>query len=92
MVAMAIQSQVSLRESVERKPWTSDDRREVLLFLAESFGLVCAALFLYSLGPGVGITLIAVSLAAWSLLRSRIASEGEGDGLGKDVRHATAEG
>ena len=69
MVAMAIQSQVSLRESVERKPWTSEDGREVVLFVAQSFGLICAAVLLYSVGPALGITFLVATVGVWSLLR-----------------------
>jgi hypothetical protein len=45
--------------------------------LGQSVGLVCAAIFLYALGPALGVTLFAVSLAVWSLLGSQIASEEE---------------
>jgi hypothetical protein len=67
-----------MRESVERKPWTSEDWRKSVVFLAQSFGLVCAAIFLYSLGPKLSMALIAVSVAVWSLLSSQIACEEEG--------------
>jgi hypothetical protein len=80
MMAMAIQSQVCTRESVERNPWTSEDWRATCVFLAQSFGLVCVGIFLYSLGPALGMALIVVSLAVWSLLGSQIASEEEEDG------------
>jgi len=90
MLSMAIASQVRTRESIERKPWTSEARNDVSVFLATSFGLVCAAIFLYSLGPALGMALIVVSFAVWSLLRSQIASEEEEDGAGEDFRHAIA--
>ena len=87
MLTMAIPSQVSLRESAERKPWTAQDGREICAFLAQSLALVGVAIFLYSLGVALGMTLLAVSLAVWSLLRSQIASEEE-EGHGADDRDA----
>ncbi len=74
MVAMAIQSQVSVRESVQRKSWTSEDWREIRVFLAQSLGLVCGAVLLYSLGPVLGMALIVGGVAGWLLLRNRTAS------------------
>ncbi len=88
-MSMAIQSQVCARESIERKPWTSEGWREISVFVAQSFGLVCTAVFLYSLGPSLGMTLIAVSLAVWSLLRSQTASEEEEDDSNQDRGHAS---
>jgi hypothetical protein len=79
MVSMAIQSQVCTRESVERKPWTSEARNDVLRFLGLSFGLVSASIFLYCLGPSLGMTLLGVSMVVCAFLRSQIASE-EQDG------------
>lgn len=91
MVSMAIPSQVGsqvcMRESIERKPWTSEAWNDVFGFFAQSLGFVCAAIFVYSLGPALGMALIAVSLAVWSLLRSQIASE-EGEQLEEDGGHA----
>ena len=87
MVGMTIQSQVCARESNERKAWTSEARNDVVVFLAQLLGVVCAAIFLYSLGPAFGITLIGVSLAAWSYLRARTASTELEDGPGEDNRH-----
>ena len=78
MVAMAIPTQLRWRESIERKAWTSEARNDVFGFLAQALGLVCAAMFLYALGPVLGMTLLAVGLVVWSLLRSQIASEEEG--------------
>ena len=81
MVSMAISSpvcsQVGTRESIERKPWNAEAWNDVFGFLAQSLALVCAAIFLYALGPALGMTLLAVSLVVWSLLRSQIASEEE---------------
>ena len=76
MIAMAIQGQVGVRESIERKPWTSE-ACEVLVFLAQSLGLVGAAVFLYSLGVGLGMTLLIVGLGVWAFLRSQTAEEEE---------------
>ncbi len=83
MVTMAIQGQVGVRESIERKPWTSEAWRDVLGFLAQSLGLVCAAVFLYSLGPALGMTLFAVSLGVWLFLGSQTASAEEEDEVGE---------
>ena len=84
MVSMAIPSQVCsqvlTRESNVRKPWTSAARNDVLGFFAQSMGFVGAAVFLYALGPALGVALIAVSLVVWSLLRSQIASAEEDAG------------
>jgi len=92
MLTMAIQNRVCVRESTERKPWTSEARNDVFAFLAKLFGVVCAAVFLYSLGPAVGMTLIAVILVVWSLLRSQIAFEfeEEEDSPAEDNRHAAS--
>ncbi len=78
MVTMAIQGQVGVRESVERKPWSSEAWRDVLAFLAQVSGLVCAAVFLYSLGAALGMTLIVVSLGVWAFLKSQTASAEDG--------------
>jgi hypothetical protein len=80
MLSMSIQHPVYGRESSEQKPWSSEARKDVLVFLAQSLGIVGAAMFLYSLGPALSAMLIAVSLAVWSLLRSQIASEKGVDG------------
>jgi hypothetical protein len=94
MVSMAIPSQVCshvcTRGSIERKPWNSEARNDVLGFLAQSVGLVCAAIFLYSLGPALGMTLIVVSLVVWSLLRSQIAFEEDEDRSGEDGGYAAS--
>ena len=62
MVSMAIPSQLCMREPIERKPWNCEARNDVFGFLSQSFGLVCVAVFLYSLGPALGMTLMVVSL------------------------------
>ena len=73
MDAMAIQDQACTRESVQRRPRSSKAWREVLVLLAQSLGLVGAAVLLYCLGPVFGATLIVGSIAAWSLIRPRAA-------------------
>ena len=90
MVSMAILGQVCVRESIERKPWNSEARNDVIAFFAQSFGVVCAAIFLYSLGPSLGMTLMVVSFAVWSFLRSQTASTDVDDGADEDYRHAAA--
>jgi hypothetical protein len=82
MLSLAIPNQACRRESIVRKPWTAEARNDVLAFLVQSFGLIAAAIFVYSLGPALGMTLIAVSLAAWAFLRSQIASDEGGSGEG----------
>jgi hypothetical protein len=77
MLSMAIPNQVYEGVSIERKPWNSEAWNDVLGFLVKSFGVVCAATFLYSLGLALGMTLIAVSFVVWSLLRNQIACEQE---------------
>lgn len=79
MLAMTFRNQVSVRESVEHKPWTAQDWREISVFFAQSVGLVGAAILLYTLGPALGVTLIAISLAGWSLLRRQTAAGKEED-------------
>ncbi len=74
MVAMAISNQVGLRETVERKTWTSADWREIGLFLAQSLGLVGSAVLLYFLGPALGMALIVGGVAVWLLLMNQSAS------------------
>jgi hypothetical protein len=91
MVSMAIPSQLCMRESIERKPRTSAARNDVLGFVAQSIGLVCVAIFLYSLGPALGMTLIAVSLAVWSLLRSQIACEEEDTEQAAALQHSPSD-
>ena len=91
MVSMAIPSpvcsQVGTRESIERKPWNAEARDDVFGVLGQSLGLVCVAVFLYALGPALGMTLLAVSLVVRSLLRSQIASEEE-EGPGENGAYA----
>jgi hypothetical protein len=88
MLSMALSGQVCTRESVERKPWTAQDGREIGRFLAQSVGLVCAAIFLYSVGPACGMALAVGSLAVWSLLRSRAGAAAHEDGPDEDGGHA----
>ena len=83
MVAMAIQNRVSIRESVERKSWTSEDWTWIGAFLAQVVGTRLWQHPALCLGPAVGMTLVVGCLAAWSLSsearqsppRTRAASE-----------------
>jgi hypothetical protein len=77
------------QEAIGRGPWTSNDSYELCVFLVRSCGIVGAAVFLYSLGPALGVAVLVGGLAAWSkitkyLARTRaqsLASEkGEYDG------------
>jgi hypothetical protein len=71
MVAMAERSQVSQQEIDERKPWTLADWREAVFFLGHTSGLVGAAILLYSIGPALGVAVIAVCVAVGSFLSRR---------------------
>jgi hypothetical protein len=53
------------QESIGRGPWTSNDSYELCVFLVRSCVIVGAAVFLYSLGPGLGIAVLVGGLAAW---------------------------
>ena len=77
MAAIAIHSQVCGRESTERKPWNSEDWRDLVVFLATACGVICIAAVLYSLGPALGTTLILGGIAVWSLARHPAASKDE---------------
>ena len=46
-------------EAIGRGPWTSHDSYELFLFLVQSCGIVCVGVFLYSLGPALGIAVLA---------------------------------
>lgn len=91
MFAMTLQNQVSARETLERKPWTSQDWHEISVFVAQSLRLVGAAIFLYILGPALGTALIATGVAFWSLYGSQIACQKEEDSSGGDDRNAATE-
>ena len=57
-------------EAIGRGPWTSHDSYEVVRFLVQTFGIVCVGVFLYSLGPALGIAVLACGMVAWSRLRT----------------------
>ena len=52
-------------EALGRGPWTSQDGYASLRFLVQACGIVCAGVFLYSLGPFLGAAVLGGSLAAW---------------------------
>ena len=85
MVAMAIQAPAREQDSVERTPWTSEDWRDVFVFFAKAYAVVCAAVLLYSAGPVLGVTLVVAGLAAWPLLRSQPESAMNENGDGSHV-------
>ena len=60
-------------EAIDRGPWTSCDSYEVLRFLIQSCGIVCVGVFLYSLGPALGIAVLACGLVAWSKITNYVA-------------------
>jgi hypothetical protein len=86
MATVAIQNRLSVRELVERKSWTAEDWREVRWFLAQSAGLVCGAMLLYSLGPALGVALVVGGLATGSLCRKLTGSAAENHGPGQSQR------
>ena len=47
----------------ERHEWTADDSCEIGLFLSQCLGIAVLAVFLYSIGPAAGLTLMACGLA-----------------------------
>ena len=87
MVTRAIEGPMYVRESVERKPWTSEDLRDLVVFLAQSFGIVCAGVVVYFLGPALGMALIVGGLAVWSLFGNWRAPVTEEDGPAKPAAH-----
>ena len=92
MVAMAVQSQFSVLDSVKLKSWTAEDWREVRVSLVQTLGLVCGAALLYSLGPVLGMTLIVAGIAAWSLRKKQTATgNDEGDPAEARGQVATAD-
>jgi hypothetical protein len=71
MVTMAIPRQTQVQESTQCRSWTFQDGLEISRFLAQSVGLMCAAIFLYSLGPTLGLAMLGGWLGVWALLRYR---------------------
>ena len=61
-------------ESITRVTWTSHDWYDLFVFVVQSCGIVCVSVFLYSLGPALGITVLAGSLVAWSKVTNHLAS------------------
>jgi hypothetical protein len=61
-------------EAIGRGPWTSHDWYESFLFLVQSCGIVCVGVFLYSLGPALGIAVLVGSLVAWSKVAGYLAA------------------
>ena len=64
-------------EAIDRGPWTSCDSYEVVRFLVQSCGIVCVGVFLYSLGPALGIAVLACGLIAWSKITNYVAATKE---------------
>ena len=64
-------------EAIGRGPWTSHDSHEVIRFLGQSCGIVCVGVFLYSLGPALGIAVLACGLVAWSKITNFVAATKE---------------
>ena len=64
-------------EAIGRGQWTSCDSYEVFRFLVQSCGIVCVGVFLYSLGPALGIAVLACGLVAWSKITNYVAAKKE---------------
>ena len=64
-------------EAIGRGPWTSHDSYELVRFLVQSCGIVCVGVFLYSLGPALGIAVLACGLVAWSKITNYVAATKE---------------
>jgi len=72
-------------ETIERRPWTSQEWHEVFVFLVWAAGTMCVAVFLYSPGPALGMAVVVGSLVAWWKVANYCASTradegGEHDG------------
>lgn len=81
--------------TIGRGPWTSHDGYALLRFLVQSCGIVCAGVFLYSLGPFLGLAVLGGSLAAWlKAIKCRAATRAKrlADAAGEPDRPATSLG
>jgi hypothetical protein len=74
-------------EAIDRGPWTSCDSYEVVRFLVQSCGIVCVGVFLYSLGPALGIAVLACGLIAWSKITNYVAATKEQTPADEDCEH-----
>ena len=61
-------------EAIGRGAWTSHDWYALFLLFAESCGIVGVGVLLYSLGPALGIVVLAGSLVAWSTVSNHLAA------------------
>jgi hypothetical protein len=71
MTTMAFSTQG--QEAIGRGPWTANDSYELCVFLVRSCGIVGAAVFLYSLGPALGVAVLVGGLAAWAKITKYLA-------------------
>ena len=74
-------------EAIDRGPWTSCDSYEVFRFLIQSCGIVCVGVFLYSLGPALGIAALACGRVAWSKIANYVAAKKERTPADEDGEH-----
>ena len=74
-------------EAIGRGQWTSCDSYEVFRFLVQSCGIVCVGVFLYSLGPALGIAALACGLVAWSMITNYVAATKEQSPANEDGEH-----
>jgi len=64
-------------EAIGRGKWTSCDSYEVVRFFVQACGIVCVGVFLYSLGPALGLAVLACGLVAWSKITNYVAAAKE---------------
>jgi hypothetical protein len=84
---MALALSARTPETIGRGPWTSHDSYEVVRFIIQSFGIVCVGVFLYSLGPALGIAVLACGLVAWSKITNYAAATKEQSPADEDGEH-----
>ena len=61
-------------EAITRGTWTSHDWYDLFVFGVQSCGIVCIGVFLYSLGPALGIAVLVGGLVAWSKITGHLAT------------------
>ena len=74
-------------EAIGRGKWTSCDSYEVVRFFVQACGIVCVGVFLYSLGPALGLAVLACGLVAWSKITNYVAATKEQTPADEDGEH-----
>ncbi len=85
MLSIAIRHQLFGQESSPWKPADAATRNDIILTSAGAAGLVGAAIFLFLLGPALGMALVTVTLTVWWMLRSQLASDKDDSERGQDA-------